>query len=120
MHEPSLYCSFVQCENNLSTNVMNIFFLTEVTPLAFDKQIVVENPCEKCMFPKSACIVNENGQAECHCPQVCTADYAPVCGTDGRNYTNKCELEVEACKPENLHTLRIQHVGACGKNSSEH
>lgn len=65
----------------------------------------------------SACTVNKNGEAECQCPEECTADFDPVCGSDGRNYSSKCQLEIEACKPENLNTLKLKHVGPCGKNA---
>merc|ERR1719167_1431272 len=32
-----------------------------------------------------------------HCPENCTEQYQPVCGTDGTTYGNKCELQVASC-----------------------
>ena len=94
---------------------MKYFSCTEITSLDFGKKPIPKDSCKKCKFPQSACSVTEQGEAECRCPEACTADFAPVRGSDGRNYTNKCQLEVEACKPENIGSLTLKHVGPCGK-----
>lgn len=64
------------------------------------------------------CILDENLEAKCVCSQVCTADYSPVCSTNGRTYSNVCTMEVEAClNGVNLQVIMFrdcQFVFICG------
>ncbi|XP_052069539.1 ovomucoid-like [Mytilus californianus] len=52
------------------------------------------------------------GQSQCH--RTCTSQYAPVCGSDGKTYSNQCLLSVAMCyakaKGTNLH---YSHRGSC-------
>ena len=96
-------------------HVITFLFIVGMVPHRLHKVPPAKDPCKKCMFPKTFCSRDKNGTAECLCPQFCTREFSPVCGTDGRNYSNKCELEVEACKPENIRTLKVKHFGPCGK-----
>ena len=46
------------------------------------------------------------------CPKHCPENYKPVCGTDGKTYSNECKLKVEACYTHN-HDLKVKHDGEC-------
>ena len=45
-------------------------------------------------------------------PCICTMDYRPVCGTDGKTYGNKCQLDCEKKKPGH-EELEVKHTGKC-------
>ena len=46
------------------------------------------------------------------CPEFCTSDYSPVCGTDGRTYSNRCELNRAKCNRRNTQ-LSVAYNGEC-------
>ena len=41
---------------------------------------------------------------------MCTADWNPVCGNDGKTYSNTCKLQIGQCKDS---TLQLDHEGEC-------
>ena len=46
------------------------------------------------------------------CPKVCTADTPPVCGTNGKTYPSKCDLEKAACNKGN-EDMTVDYRGEC-------
>ncbi|GBN23152.1 hypothetical protein AVEN_71597-1 [Araneus ventricosus] len=76
------------------------------------------DPCEdkECHFG-AQCRPSPDGQTgECVCPEKC-ATYGdsrgsrPVCGTDGQDYPNVCELRRTACKQKKEIEAKFQ--GPC-------
>ncbi|XP_067139294.1 agrin-like isoform X3 [Centruroides vittatus] len=70
------------------------------------------DPCEGVECPASqVCQLDENRNPICRCNAICSPDFRPVCGSDGKTYTNECSLRVEACKSRR--SLRIIYTGEC-------
>lgn len=70
------------------------------------------------------CVVSSDGRnASCVCPEKCHSygDHVtshPVCGSDGIDYKNKCELDRAACKSNSNITAKFN--GKCGKYKATH
>lgn len=64
------------------------------------------------------CVAHSTSTAECVCNDACSFAGLPVCGTDGVTYSNRCLLELAACKKGI--TLSVLREGAClPANASE-
>ncbi|XP_054715535.1 agrin-like [Uloborus diversus] len=75
------------------------------------------DPCESVTCPTfQVCQLDENRNAVCRCNDVCSAEYRPVCGSDGKTYDNECVLRVEACKLQK--NIRVIYSGDCSSGTN--
>ncbi|XP_056895685.1 agrin isoform X2 [Takifugu flavidus] len=74
----------------------------------------LKDPCTEvtCSYG-STCIQSTNGlSAKCMCPLGCVGKAEQtVCGSDGEDYRNECELHQHACKSQK--NIRVQYQGRC-------
>ncbi|XP_045622219.2 four-domain proteases inhibitor [Procambarus clarkii] len=70
-----------------------------------------------CLSPEKNLKVDYEGKCrgDNECPSACILQFDPVCGTDGKTYSNSCFLDIEACNNPELN-LKIAKNGQCGDN----
>ena len=79
-----------------------------------------KDPCDGWICEVGAiCVSSSDGlKARCQCPQECNSygdsvGSTPVCGSDGQDYANWCELRLAACKT--MTEIKVKYYGKCSK-----
>lgn len=99
------------CNNPPAFSLNHIFMFVPSTSIT-----ALKDPCTEvtCSYG-STCVQSSDGlSAKCMCPLGCEGKAEKtVCGSDGRDYRNECELHQHACK--NQKNIRVQYQGHCGE-----
>ncbi|GBP15556.1 Agrin [Eumeta japonica] len=66
--------------------------------------------CAGRVCPHGGECVSAGGRGVCRCPR-CSSEFAPVCGSDGISYGNRCQLQLEACR--HRRDVNVLYDGPC-------
>lgn len=79
-------------------------------------RVVKKGPCVtckeiKCEFYGKCVKKDRKPVCQCSKKEDCPSSKNPVCGSDGKQYSSKCEMEVESCN--NKRSITVKNKGVC-------
>ncbi|KAK6177683.1 hypothetical protein SNE40_015736 [Patella caerulea] len=96
-----------------------LYIFCDLTNACYEFPPGIPDPCEGevCTFG-AKCIPSIDGSSHrCVCPDRCdtfgdSLGSTPVCGSNGVDYNNMCELHRAACN--SMKEIRVKYYGKCG------
>ena len=78
--------------------------------------VIFADPCEEISCPApQVCQLDGERRPVCRCNEMCSMDFNPVCGSDGKTYSNECVMRQEACRARR--ELRVIYRGKCSSGA---
>lgn len=97
-----------------------VLVLARLTRACYKFPADVADPCleKRCEWGAECRPTLDGRGADCVCPDKCVSygdarGSRPVCGSDGRDYPNSCELRRAACNA--MRDVQHRFTGPCGK-----
>ncbi|XP_010398208.2 ovomucoid-like [Corvus cornix cornix] len=117
-------CVRVDCTGFLKPGSgYNIPCTMEYSPICGTNGITYRNKCQFCNAVASGLEVDLQNYGQCYTQQtidcnqqkgsnlICTSEYNPICGSDGRTYGNKCQFCNAVSRSAGA--LFFRHLGEC-------